>query len=207
MIKKIKWIAIGIVTVILIALGIIVAIQNAKINSLTEDLLNSKTNEKALLLLNDSNKNEVRSLKLTVEQLEYFNDSILIKLNNARKELKIKNESIQELQYLKTLVSKKDTVILKDTIFVEAVNVDTTIQDKWHETNLKLKYPNEIVVTPQFISEKAIITSIKKETVNPPKKCKFARWFQKKHKVLVVDIQEKNPYVTTQEYKHIEIIK
>jgi hypothetical protein len=207
MIKKIKWIAIGIVTVILIALGIIVTIQNAKINSLTEDLLNSKTNEKALLLLNDSNKNEVRSLKLTVEQLEYFNDSIIIKLNNARKELKIKNESIQELQYLKTLVSKKDTVILKDTIFVEAVNVDTTIQDKWHETNLQLKYPNEIVVTPKFVSEKAIITSIKKETVNPPKKCKFARWFQKKHKVLVVDIQEKNPYVTTQEYKHIEIIK
>jgi hypothetical protein len=207
MIKKIKWIAIGIVTVILIALGIIVAIQNAKINSLTEDLLNSKTNEKALLLLNDSNKNEVRSLKLTVEQLEYFNDSILIKLNNARKELKIKNESIQELQYLKTLVSKKDTVILKDTIFVEAVNVDTTIQDKWHKTNLQLKYPNEIIVTPEFVSEKAIITSIKKETVNPPKKCKFARWFQKKHKVLVVDIQEKNPYVTTQEYKHIEIIK
>lgn len=207
MIKKIKWIAIGIVTVILIALGIIVAIQNAKINSLTEDLLNSKTNEKALLLLNDSNKNEVRSLKLTVEQLEYFNDSILIKLNNARKELKIKNESIQELQYLKTLVSKKDTVVLKDTIFVEAVNVDTTIQDKWHKTNLQLKYPNEIIVTPEFVSEKAIITSIKKETVNPPKKCKFARWFQKKHKVLVVDIQEKNPYVTTQEYKYIEIIK
>ena len=207
MIKKIKWIAIGIVTVILIALGIIVTIQNAKINSLTEDLLNSKTNEKALLLLNDSNKNEVRSLKLTVEQLEYFNDSILIKLNNARKELKIKNESIQELQYLKTLVSKKDTVILKDTIFVEAVNVDTTIQDEWHKTNLQLKYPNEIIVTPQFVSEKAIITSIKKETVNPPKKCKFARWFQKKHKVLVVDIQEKNPYVTTQEYKHIEIIR
>ena len=50
MIKKIKWIAIGIVTVILIALGIIVAIQNAKINSLTEDLLNSKTNEKALFV-------------------------------------------------------------------------------------------------------------------------------------------------------------
>lgn len=205
--SKLKWILISIVTVIFAVLSITVAVQFKQINSLQQDLSQAASNEKALLLLNDSNKNEVRSLKLTVEQLEYFNDSILIKLNNARKELKIKNESIQELQYLKTLVSKKDTVILKDTIFVEAVNVDTTIQDEWHKTNLQLKYPNEIIVTPQFVSEKAIITSIKKETVNPPKKCKFARWFQKKHKVLVVDIQEKNPYVTTQEYKHIEIIK
>ena len=59
--------------------------------------------KKLFLLLNDSNKNEVRSLKLTVEQLEYFNDSILIKLNNARKELKIKNESNSRVTVFKDI--------------------------------------------------------------------------------------------------------
>jgi hypothetical protein len=71
---------------------------------------------------------------------------------------------------------------------------------------LSLQYPNKIITTPSFISEKSIITSVKKETIKPPKKCKFARLFQKKHKVVVVEIQEKNPYVSTEEFKHIQII-
>ena len=68
-------------------------------------------------------------------------------------------------------------------------------------------YPNQIVLTPEVKSEKIIIAHLKKETVNPPKKCWLARLFQKKHKVIVVEIEEKNPYMTTKEYRHVEIIK
>lgn len=117
--NKIKLILICIVTVILLALGITVAIQSKKISNLNESLSNSINNEKTLLLKNDNNENEIRSLKLSVEQLDYFNDSIIEKLNQARKELKVKDADLRELQYLKTLATKIDTVFIPDTIFVE----------------------------------------------------------------------------------------
>ena len=207
MISKVKLIIIGIVAVILIVLCTTVAIQSSKISRLNRDLSYANANEKALLLKNDSNKNEIRSLQLTGAQLDYFNDSVLTKLNQAKKELKIKDKDLKELQYLKTLALKTDTIHLTDTIFVEDFCMDTTIQDQWHKTSLELCYPNKIVVTPEFTSEKTIVTHLKKETVNPPKKCWLARLFQKKHKVVVVDIKESNPYITTQEYQHVEIIK
>ena len=167
----------------------------------------ASANEKALLLKNDSNKNQIRSLQLTVEQLDYFNDSILEKLKDTQKKLKIKDKNLKELQYLQTQVTKTDTIHVHDTIFREDFCLDTVIGDQWVKTELEMSYPNTIIVTPEVNSEKVIIAHLKKETVNPPKKCWLARLFQRKHKVIVVEIEEKNPYMTTKEYKHVEIVK
>ena len=193
--------------VVIIGLVTTVAILSKKLSNLEKDYSYASANEKALLLKNDSNKNEIRSLQLTVEQLDYFNDSILDKLKETQSKLKIKDKNLKELQYLKTITAKTDTVILTDTIFVEGACVDTVVGDEWVKTNLEMCYPNQIVLTPEVKSEKIIIAHLKKETVNPPKKCWLARLFQKKHKVIVVEIEEKNPYMTTKEYRHVEIIK
>lgn len=207
MMTKIRLIIAGVTVVVIAALIATIAILGKKVSNLQEDLSYANANEKALLLRNDSNKNQIRSLQLTVEQLDYFNDSILTKLSEAKKELKIKDKNLKELQYLKTQATKIDTVIISDTIFVEETKLDTTIGDEWVKTRLELEYPNKIVVTPEVTSEKIIIAHLKKETVNPPKKCWLARLFQKKHKVIVVDVKENNPYMTTQEFRHVEIIK
>lgn len=205
--SKIRLIIIGIVTVVLIALGTTVAIQQNRINTLTKDLSYATINEKALLLKNDSNKNKIRSLQFTVEQLDYFNDSVITELNRVRRDLKVKDADLKALYYLKTSISKKDTVFLTDTVFIENTYIDTVVQDDWHKTRLTLMYPNKIFVTPEFVSDKSIITYLSKETIKPPKKCKFLRAFQRKHKVIVVEIKENNPYIKTKEQKHIEIIK
>ena len=47
-------------------------------------------NQKAFIAENSSLKEENRVFKLTVEQLNYYNDSILQKINDVRKQLKIK---------------------------------------------------------------------------------------------------------------------
>lgn len=193
--------------VVIIGLVTTVAILGKKLSNLENRYSISSANEKALLLINDSNRNEIRSLQLTVDQLDYFNDSILDKLKDTQYKLKIKDNDLKELQYLKTITAKTDTVRLIDTIFVEGACVDTVIGDKWVKTSLELCYPNQIVLTPEVTSEKVIIAHLKKETVNPPKKCWLARLFQKKHKVIVVEIEEKNPYMTTKEYRHVEIVK
>ena len=193
--------------VVIIGLVTTIAILGKKLSNLEKDYSYASANEKALLLKNDSNKNEIRSLQLTIEQLDYFNDSVLDKLKETQSKLKIKDKNLKELQYLKTITAKTDTVILIDTIFVEGACVDTVVGDEWVKTNLEMCYPNQIVLTPEVKSEKIIIAHLKRETVNSPKKCWLARLFQKKHKVIVVEIEEKNPYITTKEYRHVEIVK
>lgn len=207
MISNIRLIIACIVMVVIIGLVATIAILGNKLSNLENRYSVSSANEKALLLINDSNRNEIRSLQLTVDQLDYFNDSILDKLKDTQSKLKIKDNDLKELQYLKTITAKTDTIRLTDTIFVEGACIDTVVGDAWVNTYLEMCYPNKIVVTPEVTSEKVIIAHLKEETVNPPKKCWLARLFQKKHKVIVVEIEEKNPYMTTKKYRHVEIIK
>ena len=196
-----------VILVFLILLGILF-ITFSENRKLKEDLLLSKNNEKALIVDNNTLSSKNIAYQLTIEQLNYFNDSIINKLDSVRKELKIKDNNIKQLQYILSEVSKKDTIIFSDTIFIDNnLNIDTTLEDKWYTLNLELKYPNIIIVEPTFISEKYVISSYRKETINPPKKCKFLRMFQKKHKVIEVEVIDNNPYIINKKQKFIEIIK
>ena len=176
-------------------LGIGVYIWNER-QDLKKEVCTLRNNQKAFIVENSSLKDESRAFKFTIEQLNYYNDSILQKMNNVRKELKIKDKNIKQLQYLLSVSTKKDTVLFTDTIFKDkSLALDTVIGDKWYNIRLGLKYPNLIYTEPTFISEKYIIVNKKKETVNPPKKFFLFRWFQRKHWVMEVHIKEKNPYI------------
>lgn len=159
-----------------------------------------------------SAKNKNIALQLTTDQLNYAKDSILDKLKETKESLKIKNKNIKSIQYISTTLTRTDTITFSDTIFKETIKdrylaVDTIVGDEWYSTNIKLLYPSTIVLKPKFNSEKHIIVSTKKETVNPPKKWWLLRLFQKKHRVLNVTVVENNPYVTNQESRYVEIIK
>ena len=158
-------------------------------------------------LFNGSKNNDIAFL-LTIDQLKYSNDSIFQELNEVRRELKIKDSKLKSLQYISSNFTKSDTIILKDTVFKdERINIDTLLSDEWYSINVGLRYPSSITVTPKFKSEKAVIVSAKKETVNPPKRFFLFRWFQKKHIVLHVNVIEKNPYIEDQDNRYVEIIK
>lgn len=164
---------------------------------------NIKAYDSQLSGLNNSNK----VFKLTIDQLNYFKDSILIKMNEVRKELNIKDSKIKQMQYQLSHIEKPDSIVLKDTVFVESFKLDTIIGDEWANTHLIMKYPNYIKFTPKFKLESFLFVESKKETVNPPKKFFLFRWFQKKHTVLNVTVKENNPYAETDEQKFVEIIK
>ena len=57
----------------------------------------SVSNEKAFIAENSSLRDENMVFKFTVEQLNYYNDSILKKMNEGRKELKIKDGNNAEV--------------------------------------------------------------------------------------------------------------
>ena len=202
-----KYIKIIIATLV-VSLSIGSYILYTKNQSLKEELSISVSNEKAFIAENSSLKNENRAFKFTVEQLNYYNDSILQKMNDVRKELKIKDKNLKQLQYLLSVSTKKDTVLFTDTIFRDkSLALDTIIGDKWYNIRLGLKYPFYIYTEPTFTSEEYIIVNKKKETVNPPKKFFLFRWFQKKHTILEVNMVEKNPYIENKNNRFIEIIK
>ena len=152
--------------------------------------------------------NETRALKLTVRQLNHLNDSILQKINEVKKNLKIKDSNLKQIQYLLSEATKKDTIVFRDTLFREpTLDIDTLVGDKWYQMKLGLKYPSTITTDPKFVSEKYIMVDYKKETINPPKKCWLLRLFQKKHKVVEVNVVEKNPYIENKQQRFIEIVE
>jgi hypothetical protein len=160
----------------------------------------------SMSLSKEGNKN--MALQLTVDQLGYFKDSVLQELDRTRKELKIKDKNLRALQSVSSSFSKTDTITLRDTLFKKpTLSVDTLIGDRWYNVRLGLKYPSMIAVKPYFKSEKHIVVSSKKETINPPKKFWLFRLFQRKHWVVHIDVIEKNPYVESESSKYIEIIK
>lgn len=202
-----KYIKIAIVALILI-LGVTTYIQYNNVKELKTELSTSRANEKAFMAENNGLKDQNLAFKFTIEQLNYFNDSLIVKMNEVRRELYIKDKDLKQMQYLLSTAQKVDTIRFRDTLFIDkTLQLDTLIGDEWYNIRLGLKYPNLITTTPTFKSETYVITSSKKETINPPKKCAIVRWFQKKHRVVEVEIVEKSPYIENKQQRFIEIIE
>lgn len=205
--KLIKTLLITIGVLIIILVPTILYIQNQR---LKEELSYTTINMNAYDLENSHLKDRILVYQFSVDQLNYLKDSILVEMNNVRKELKIKDDNIKRLEYIASTASRTDTIYIRetDTIFREPdFHIDTIKQDEWYSLHLEMSYPNKVTVTPSFKSEKYIITHSRRETIKPPKKCAIGRWFQKKHNVLEVEIVEKNPYIVNDKQKFVEIIK
>ena len=202
-----KYIRIGIVILVsLLSISVYTLYTNNQ--KLKEETATLISNQKVFIAENSSLKNENRVFKFTIEQLNYYNDSILQKMNEVRKELKIKDRDLKQMQYLLSEAQKKDTVIFRDTLFREpALKIDTLLGDRWYQMKLELRYPSTIITEPKFTSEKYVIMNYKRETIDPPRKCFIARWFQKKYKIVEVNVVEKNPYIENKKSKFTEVIK
>lgn len=203
---KIKLIIGAIIAVIITALSTTTAIMNNRIKKLNREVAEAVTNIKAYELENSALKDDTIEFQYTIEQLNYSKDSLNQRINKLRKELNIKDKDIQKLQYIVSENQKKDSIVVRDTVFIKDVKVDTTLTDDWSKLHLQLKYPNTIIADYSFKNESLVTTYLKKETLNTPHKCAFIRWFQKKHKVIHVEINEQNPYCETKEQRFINII-
>lgn len=202
-----RWKIIAIQGLIILALsGLCFGAYN-KINDLREEVSVAYTNIKAYTAEKDSLTNEKRAFKFTIEELRQSNDSINKKLLEVQKKLKIRDKDVRYLEYQLSIASKKDTVILRDTVFQPNVKIDTTIRDKWYSLRLGLEYPNKVAVEPKFRSERSVVGHIQKETIKPPKKFFLCRWFQRKHKVLLVDVVEESPYIYSETERYIQVIE
>ena len=203
---KIKLIIGLIIVAIIVGLGTTVVVMNNRIDKLNTEVAEATTNIKACELENSALKDNTIEFQYTIEQLNHSKDSLNQKINKLRKDLKIKDKDIQKLQYVLSENQKKDSIIVHDTLFIEKVKIDTTLSDDWSKLHLQLEFPNKIVTEYSFKNESLVTTYLKKETIKPPHKCIFVRWFQKKHKMIYVEVNEQNPYCEIKEQKFINII-
>lgn len=196
-----------IIILILILVGAVayLSYQNKQLTTKYETSIeNIKAYDAQLSGLKDNN----RVFKLTIDQLNYSNDSIINKMKEVQKELGIKDKRLQQLQYDLSHAQRNDTIILSDTIFKSPeFKLDTIVGDKWFKTNLHLKYPSTIALSPEIELERFTYINGKRETVNPPKKFFLFRWFQKKHTVVEVNVREMNPYVKNKTQRFIQIVE
>lgn len=197
--------------IILIVLGILtgtIFIQRARIQSLNNHLAVAINNNMAYSYENQDLKNKAIEYQLTIDQIKNSEDSLISKLNDIRKQLKIKDKEIIDLQYLASLNQKKDSIVfVHDTLFQKGVAIDTLLGDKWSKLALHCEYPNLVNVDYSFYNETTVVVHGSRVTVNPPKKCFIGRWFQKKQDIVEVDIVQENPYCTNKENKFIKIVK
>ena len=202
-----KWIYI--IFSILLSLFILYFINTIKNNKKLKgeiDIYNQ--NIETLLHTRDTLEISNRALLINTDLLNYSNDSLIRELNKIRKDIKIKEKEIESLHKINLIGNKKDSLIVKDTIFRDKlINIDTTIRDKWSAVNIKLEYPSTIKVDITMMSDLSIFTYNRKEPIKKPKKTKLGRFFQKKRKVLEVEVVENNPNIVIKQNKFIKIIK
>ena len=196
-----------IIILILILVGAVayLSYQNKQLTTKYETSIeNIKAYNAQLSGLKDNN----RVFKLTIDQLNYSNDSIINRMKEVQKELGIKDKRLQQLQYEASHAQRTDTITLKDTLFRDPqLRLDTIVGDKWFKTNLHLEFPSTIALKPEIELERYTFINGKRETVNPPKKFWLFRLFQKKHTVVEVNVREMNPYVKNKTQRFIQIIE
>jgi hypothetical protein len=175
------------------------------ISNLNNEIKLYDNNCKAINLERDSLANTAIAYRFDIEQLEYINDSIIEDLNNTRKQLKIKDKEIKQMQSIKTEISSRDSIFIKDTIFRDSfIKLDTVITDNWHTVAISLQ-PSKLVIDAKYKSELQVFAKSSKEIIGTPKKCGLGRLFQKKQKVIRVDVIDKNPKSVIKESKFIII--
>lgn len=195
-------------TVAIIILASCLAAAVLEYKDVKSKYLNAAETIKAYDAQLDSTKASNRVFKMTIDQLEHSADSILRDSQKIREQLKIKKKNVQTVQYISSVIHKTDTLVMNDTILQPVVQrVDTVIGDDWYQLHLKMCYPDTLIFSPNFKSSQYIIAHVKKETIDPPKKWWWQRLFQKKHKILSVEVVEKNPYIDVKTNKYVEIIK
>ena len=133
-----RYISIGIVILMSLLAVSTYTLYNRN-QDLKEEISVSMSNQKAFIAENSPLKDDSRVFKFTIEQLNYYNDSILQKMNDVRKELSIKDKDLKQMQYLLSEATKKDTIVFRDTLFKEpTLDIDTLIGDKWYNIRLGL---------------------------------------------------------------------
>lgn len=186
-------------------LATVISLFASSNRKLSEQLNTANNNNAAYQMRIEGQNSQIAQFELSVGYLRHCNDSVSVKLVETIDKLNVSEKKLKEANYMLSHFAKTDTVVVRDTIFKEPdFSLDTVVGDRWVSTRLELSYPSTIVVTPSVVSEKKVLIYSSREIQGTPSKCFFVRWFQKKHIVTKVEIDESNPYIISEENVYIK---
>lgn len=157
-------------------------------NNLKADLERAEQNLSAINNQLGSTSDELWQIKTNYASLLSINDSI------TRELAKKADKHTEQIIYKKSIAVVHDTIRLQDTIPAK-LNVDTTLEDKWRRTSLKLR-DSTIAIDVSMLSELTLIQQ-KEKVIPRPRKTWFGRLFQRRVTTHKIYIQEENPYIYT----------
>lgn len=127
------------------------------------------------------------------------------------------DQDVNELQKImheqKIKLSKVSTVGTIETR-IDTVFTSNTRKDSCYYFNLgedmkaEFRIRDSLTTYKPYISNKSyLIFSSKRETINPPSKVFFIRWFQRKHTVVNATLVNSNKYIRTDKLSFTYIVK
>lgn len=186
---------------LIFTLGIYGYIITGKLQD-TRDQLNDTENNLAYYesLTSTSNK-ENRVLQLTINQLQTANDSLLNKLDQTRKELKIKDNEIKSGAYIKTVIKDSIRTIVEDKDFKKLLQLNPltliTVQKTDSLLNVKLDIQNEQYL---YVRRKKVYKNSYKNGWQ-----RFWHFDWKKREISEYEIYNTNPLIKVNETRVVEL--
>lgn len=186
---------------LIFTLGIYGYIITGKLQD-TRDQLNTTENNLAYYesLTSTSNK-ENRVLQLTINQLQTSNDSLLNKLDQTRKELKIKDSEIKSGAYIKTVIKDSIHTVVKDKDFKKLLQLNPltliTVEKTDSLLNVKLDLQNEQYL---YVRRKKVYKNIYKNGWQ-----RFWHFDWKKREISEYQIYNTNPLIKVNETRVVEL--
>lgn len=196
--NNIKVVTIGIISLLTVAIFILGSQLNRK-NKEIDRLFN---NVKAYEQLATDSKQLNTVLQLTVNELNNSKDSLIQQVEQARKELKVKNKNLQQAQVINTVIRDTVTkVITVDRNFDEELKINPL-------TTIKVTRTDSILTAKIDITNQQILfIEEKKEYKNKYKNgwIRFWHFDWKKIKVRKYQIHNTNPIIKITDTRIIEI--
>lgn len=193
-----------IAVIIIVGLTAICFYQNNKINKLDDKLGIVTNNYQYYQSLTSSLDKQNNVLKLTIDDLNMTNDSLLQEVNEVREELKIKDKNVQQVQIVKTEVKDSIKTVIKLT------EIDFTKE-------LKLNNLTTIIVSKRDSILSAVLDLKNQQTLFVERRRKYRNqyknWFQrlihfdwKKDDISNYTIHNSNDLIKVTDTRVVEIL-
>lgn len=186
---------------LIFTLGIYGYIITGKLQDTRDQLNNTENNLAYYESLTSTSNKENRVLQLTINQLQTANDSLLNKLDQTRKELKIKDNEIKSGAYIKTVIKDSIRTIVEDKDFKKLLQLNPltliTVQKTDSLLNVKLDIQNEQYL---YVRRKKVYKNSYKNGWQ-----RFWHFDWKKREISEYEIYNTNPLIKVNETRVVEL--
>ena len=197
--KNFKVVAVGLISLLIAT----IFVQHNQLQEKNAELNRATSNVRAYQDLVSNNQEHNRTLQLTIEELNYSNDSLLLQLKQTQKELKIKDKNLTDASVINTEI--KDSV--KTVIKKEAIDFEEELKLNPLTTIIVRRKDSILTAKIDLKNQQTIFVEEKKEYLNQYKNgfIRFLHFDWKRIRTRKYTIKNSNPIIKVINTRVVEI--